>query len=375
MLTWWATAPYREVEQALAEYRQRLSDDGAAPRSPRTIVGRPIGWDALLVGLAGEVTACTPEELADIARRELWWCEREMVRASRELGFRDDWHPALECVKNVCGPPGAQPPVTDELAAESVQFAEAHHLVTIPALAQEAWRTAMMTPDRQRINLFVLGGEVIQISCPTDTMSYEEPMMSLRGNNRYFSRSTVFHELLPGHCLQQYMTASHQTHRQLLRSAFWVEGLAFYWEMRYWELGFNERAEQRIGMLSWRMHHSARRIYTLGFHLGQMTADEAVALLIERVGHEPDHACGEVRHLFEGGYGPLCQCAYLIGALQFRALHRELAVQRGMAERAFHDAILQQGRMPIDILRAVLKGVRLPLAVLRGHRRPGGPPA
>ena len=356
LFTWWVTAPYREVEQALKDYGQALGHEEDANRP---IVGRPIGRAVMLDGLADEVIAYTPEELVDIAWQELRWCEREMKKASAAMGLGDDWHAALERVKNLYAPPGGQPAVIDALAAEGVQFAEEHALVTIPDLAKETWRTAMMSPERQRINPFFLGGEVIRISYPTDTMTYAERMMSMRGNNPYFSRSTVFHELLPGHYLQQYMTARWRTHRQLFHNAFWVEGLAFYWEMRYWALGFNTTPEQRVGMLFWRMHRSARVIYTIGFHLGRMTPDECVAFLIERVGHEPDNARGEVRRLFEGGYGPLYQCAYLIGALQFRALHRELVVEGSFRERAFHDEVLQQGRMPIEVLRAVLKGERL----------------
>ncbi len=358
LFTWWVTAPYRDAAAALQAYSQQLGHEGDAGRP---IVGRPIGRAALLAGLADEVIPYTPEELVDIAWQELAWCEREMRQASQAMGCGDDWQAALERVKNLYAPPGGQPAVIDALAAEGVQFAEQHDLVTIPALAKETWRTAMMSPERQRINPFFLGGEVIRISYPTDTMSYAERMMSMRGNNPYFSRSTVFHELLPGHYLQQYMAARWRTHRQLFHNPFWVEGLAFYWEMRYWDLGFNTTPEQRVGMLFWRMHRSARVIYTIGFHLGQMTPEACVAFLTDRVGHEPDNARGEVRRLFEGGYGPLYQCAYLIGALQFRALHREMVAHGPLTERQFHDEVLQQGRMPIEVLRAVFTGEPLPI--------------
>jgi len=47
-------------------------------------------------------------------------------------------------------------------------------------------------------------------------------------------------------------------------------------------------------------------------------------MLVEEVGHERDNALAEVRRSFGGDYDPLYQCAYLIGGLQVRALHREL---------------------------------------------------
>ena len=54
------------------------------------------------------------------------------------------------------------------------------------------------------------------------------------------------------------------------------------------------------------------------------SAAEAIDLLVDRVGHERRNATAEVRRSVAGGYGPLYQCAYLIGGMQFRALRKEL---------------------------------------------------
>ena len=56
---------------------------------------------------------------------------------------------------------------------------------------------------------FFLGGDSIQVSYPTNTMDHEAKLMSMRGNNPHFSRSTVFHELIPGHNLQFYYNKRH----------------------------------------------------------------------------------------------------------------------------------------------------------------------
>ena len=64
------------------------------------IVGDPIGREALMVELASEMIPYTPEELIAIGEKELAWCENEMKKASRELGYGDDWQKALEHVKN-----------------------------------------------------------------------------------------------------------------------------------------------------------------------------------------------------------------------------------------------------------------------------------
>ena len=135
-------------------------------------------------------------------------------------------------------------------------------------------------------------------------MTYEQKMMSMRGNNIHFSRSTVFHELIPGHHLQGFMAARYRTYRALFGTPFWTEGNAFYWEMLLWDRGFARGPEDRIGMLFWRMHRCARIIFSLSFHLGQMTPQQSIDFLVERVGFERANAAAEVRRSFDGSYEP-----------------------------------------------------------------------
>ena len=212
----------------------------------------------------------------------------------------------------------------------------------------------MMTPEQQRVSPFFLGGEVIRVSYPTDAMTHDDKLMSMRGNNPHFSRATVHHELIPGHHLQGFMTSRYNSHRQAFGTPFWGEGWALYWEMLLWDLGFAQRPEDRVGMLFWRSHRAARIIFSLRFHLGTMTPEEAVDLLVNRVGHERANATAEVRRSFNGNYSPLYQAAYMLGGLQFRALHAELVGSGRMTNRQFHDAILMGGRMPVEMVRARL---------------------
>ena len=53
-----------------------------------------------------------------------------------------------------------------------------------------------------------------------------------------------------------------------------------------------------------------------------MTPQQCIDFLVDRVGHERANAEAEVRRSFNGTYPPLYQLAYMIGGLQFRALHR-----------------------------------------------------
>lgn len=367
VFTWWAANPYKTADQALDGYAVFLREKivGVKPDDKTTVVGSPIGRDALVSELQAEMIPYTPEELIALANKEFAWCENEMKRASREMGFGDDWHKALEKVKTLHVEPGQQPELIRQLALEAEAFVEKHDLVTVPPLAKEIWRMEMMTPSRQLVNPFFTGGEVISVSYPTDDMTQEQKLMSMRGNNIHFSRATVFHELIPGHHLQLFMSDRYRPWRQGFNTPFGVEGWALYWEMLLWDMKFQQGPEDRVGALFWRMHRCARIIFSLSFHLERMTAQECIDFLVERVGHERDNAAGEVRRSFESDdYGPLYQAAYLLGGLQIRALHKELVDSGKMTNRAFHDRILRENSIPIELVRASLTGG----ALSRGFR-------
>jgi uncharacterized protein (DUF885 family) len=319
----------------------------------------PAGRDALVEALRAAMVAYTPEELITIANREFAWCDKEMLRASNEMGFGADWNKAVEAVKNKYVEPGQMIYLVRDLSREAIDFVEKHQLVTIPPLVKEDYWEEAMTPQMQLVNPFFTGGATIQVSSPANSQTLQQRLEALRGNNMFFARATVFHELIPGHHMQGYMTQRYRTYRSLFSTPFWTEGMAFYWEMLLWDLGFTHTAEQRVGALVWRMHRCARIIFSLSFHLKRMTAVECVALLMDRVGFDRANAEGEVRRSFNGSYPPIYQCAYMLGALQFYALHKELVDSSKMTNRAFHDAMYREGNIPVEMLRLSLNGQKV----------------
>jgi len=404
VITWWIEKPWETLKTKLgglvSVLRKKVGVDGSS--SADDIVGDPIGREALLEELEAEWIAYTPEELIQIGEKELEWCEKEMDKASKTLGFKS-LQVALEHVKNNFVEPGEQihvssnhSPITPveskltlqqsqvvrDLADEAIAYVQKHNLITVPPVARDNWKTTMMTPARQKVNPFFLGGERIIVSYPTNTMSHADKLMSMRGNSPAFSRSTVFHELIPGHHLQFHYMARHNPHRQLFQTPFWIEGWAVYWELLLWQRGFpaeigegqkwaTNEAENRIGMLFWRMHRCARIIFSLKFHLGQMTPRESIDLLVDRVGHERATAEGEVRRSFAGEYPPLYQAGYLLGAFQIRELRREMVEDPeglGWGEKAFHDAVMRGGNMPVELMRALFKGEELGVGRKAGWR-------
>ncbi|SDH43598.1 DUF885 family protein [Chitinophaga filiformis] len=355
--TWWAPAPYKQLDSTLKAYsnvwQQKLKtlpggkDDGSG------IVGSPIGKEELVRQLQNELIPYSPEELIAIANKEFAFCDAEMLKASEEMGFGKDWHKALEKVKNTYVPAGEQPDAIMKIYNESMSFLKDKHLITIPPLAEETWRMIMMTPERQLVNPFFTGGEELSISYPTNDMEEGDKLMSMRGNNPHFSRATVHHELFAGHALEEFMNNRYRTYRTFW-TPFWIEGWSLYWEMLLWDLKFPQSPEDRIGMLFWRMHRCARIIFSLNYHLGKWTPQQCIDFLVDRVGHERANAAGEVRRSFKGDYSPLYQVAYMIGGLQFMALKKELVDSGKMTYQQYHDAIMKENALPVEMVRVIL---------------------
>ncbi len=348
----------RTAETQIARARLKLDPNPPRKLDNTGIPGPARGREGLLQDLSEAMIPYTPEELIALAEREFAWCDREMLKASREMGFGEDWKKAVERTKDAAVAPGDQPRMIRDLLFEAIDFLRANTLITVPQVAAESLHMIMMTPERQLVNPFFTGGSQISVSYPTNTMDYETRIQSMRGNNPGFSHATAFHEMIPGHTLVAYMGARFNDYRANLTGggAFFSEGWPLYWELTLYDMGFNKTPEQRVGALFWRMHRCARIIFSLKFHMGQWSPQEAIDFLVERVGHERDNATAEVRRSFDpaAGYGPLYQAAYLLGGLQLRGLRQELVDRKVLTDVQFHDEIMRQGSMPIALLRLAL---------------------
>ncbi|KAJ4419744.1 hypothetical protein N0V82_004787 [Gnomoniopsis sp. IMI 355080] len=353
---WWVKAPYASLEKALQSLLPAIATKlaGIRPDDKDEIIGQPIGRDGLLVELEAEMIPYTPEELLGIAKDKYAWCETEMKKAASELGFGDDWKAALRHVQNIYVDPGKQPQLIKFLVDSAAAYVKRNDLVTVPPLA-EKWTMSMMSPAMQKVNPFFLGGPKIIVSYPTTDMAHSDKLMSMRGNGPHLSKATAFHEMIPGHHLQGFVGGRSQAYRNVFDTPFYVEGWAMYWELVFWDRGdFFASPEDRVGTLFWRMHRCARILFSLKFHLGQLTPQQCVDLLVEMVGHERATAEGEVRRSLNGDYGPLYQAGYYLGAMQLYALRQEVLSKGVLGEKAFHDRVLQANQMPIELLRALI---------------------
>ncbi len=355
---WWLKKPYEDATKQLDESAKYLREEVAQlkGKDEDPLVGEPIGAEALAAGIRREWLPYTADELIAIGEREFAFCEQEMKKAAGQMQLGDDWKAALARVKADYVPPGQQDELVARIAREATEFVKRRDLVTVPRLCEESWGLTMISPETLKtIPYAAYNGRQMMVAYSNSEMKQDDKLMVMRGNNRHFTRLVIPHELIPGHHLQQYYES--RGPQRPFSTSFYVEGWALYWELRLWELGWAQTPEDRIGILFWRMTRSARVILTLKYHLGRMTPEEMVTFLIDRVGHEKFGARSEVRRFIQAE--PLYQVGYLIGGRQIFALHDEMVGPGKKSERQFHDAVLQQGCMPIELLRAALIGIPL----------------
>jgi uncharacterized protein (DUF885 family) len=173
----------------------------------------------------------------------------------------------------------------------------------------------------------------------------------LRGHCQYDLPSTALHEGYPGHHLQ-FLSAQALTSpvRKTIGTPLTIEGWALYCEEMMRETGFyasiEERLFQQVALL-WRAY---RIVLDVGLHTRGMSFEEAVQMLVERVGFDRAQAESEVRRYCAE---PTYQLCYAVGLREFMSLRDayEEAQGSGYSLRRFHDAVLAYGGLPVSLIR------------------------
>ncbi|HEX4600554.1 MAG TPA: DUF885 domain-containing protein [Gemmatimonadales bacterium] len=173
----------------------------------------------------------------------------------------------------------------------------------------------------------------------------------LRDHCRYELAATALHEGYPGHHLQLAYAQQQATDtRKNVSTALTVEGWALYCEDMMGEEGFyrseEERFFQRVHLL-WR---AVRILLDVGLHTRGMTYEQGVDYLTSHVPVDRTNAEAEVRRYCAE---PAYQLCYAVGRRELLQLRDDFRAARGAAFtlRAFHDAVLGYGGLPVTLIR------------------------
>jgi uncharacterized protein (DUF885 family) len=170
------------------------------------------------------------------------------------------------------------------------------------------------------------------------------------------AETLVAHEAVPGHHLQTARMLELAGLPAFRRSGFYTaytEGWALYAETLGFELGLYQDPYARFGHLQWQAFRAARLVVDTGIHALGWPRQRAIDFMVERTGVRRSFVESEVdRYTSNPGQA----LSYMIGKLQFDAL-RDRAKQRlgpRFDLRRFHNAVLDQGMLPLDVLERVL---------------------
>lgn len=190
---------------------------------------------------------------------------------------------------------------------------------------------------------------------PIDSnLSSAERAEQLLGHNRYGMLLTNVHEAYPGHHVQ--LVKANETKsavRKLLENTVLIEGWALYCEQLVLDEGMTQDPRVRLFQLKDQLWRACRVVIDVKLHTGEMTFDEAVAMLVDVAHLERPNAVGEARRYTQSPTQPM---SYLTGKHQIMALRENerarLASQFDLLD--FHDRLLAQGSIPISLIEPAL---------------------
>ncbi len=170
--------------------------------------------------------------------------------------------------------------------------------------------------------------------------------------------SLFLHEAIPGHhyqiAIQQENTNLPKFRRFGGNSAF-AEGWALYTESLGKELGLYTDPYQYMGALGDEIHRAIRLVVDAGMHSKNMTREQAIKYMMENEQISEEGATAEIERYMAI---PAQALSYKIGALKIREIRKKLedSEKEKFNIAQFHDKVLEDGNMPLDVLeRKMLK--------------------
>lgn len=297
-------------------------------------------------------TQLTPQEIHEIGLAEVERIRAEMDKVIQSSGFPGSFHEFTEFLRTA---PQFYYGKPDDLVngyriiAKKIDPELAHEFGKLPRLPYG------VTP-------------IPAFKAPSQTTAYYQPGASpagrpgtyfvntynLQARPKWEMEALSLHESVPGHHLQislaQEMENVPEFRRHIGYSAF-VEGWALYGESLGEDLGMYKDPYSKFGQLSYEMWRSVRLVVDTGMHSKGWTRKQAIDYFRENTGKTDQDITVEVnRYIVWPGQA----LAYKLGQLKIRELRTRAEKTLGprFDIRVFHDAILEEGSVPLDILEA-----------------------
>jgi uncharacterized protein (DUF885 family) len=299
-----------------------------------------------------------PADLHRIGLEELESIDAERREVSRSLGLGDDTKAARASLQSG---PAAIPESADELlnhARSQIERALARSPEYFGRLPKAAVEVRAVEPFKEADSpaAFYFAPAVDGSRAGVYYVNtYDLPSRS------YLSLASIsFHEAVPGHhfqmALQTEMTDLSAFRRIGARMAgmAYVEGWGLYSERLADEMGLYLNPAERFGMLDAQAHRAARLVVDTGIHAFRWPQERSIAQLLDAGLSETNALIETDRYICL----PAQALTYKVGQRQIERLRADAAARLGPAFdlRAFHDAVLGHGTLPLATLTRELPG-------------------
>jgi len=301
-------------------------------------------------------TKLTPQQIHEIGLAEVKRIRTEMDKVIQSTGFKGNFHEFTELLRTDSQFYFEKP---DDLVnayrviAKKIDPELAHEFGKLPRLPYG------VTP-------------IPDFKAPSQTTAYYQPGSPEAGRPGYYFVNTYnlqarpkwemealsLHESVPGHHLQISLAQEQEDvpefRKHIGYSAF-VEGWALYCEGLGEDLGLYKDPYSKFGQLTYEMWRAVRLVVDTGMHSMGWTRQQSIDYFRENTGKTDQDITVEVdRYIVWPGQA----LAYKLGQLKIRELRGSAEKELGSKfyVRAFHDAVLEQGAVPLSFLEAHMDG-------------------
>ncbi|MCB1647285.1 MAG: DUF885 domain-containing protein [Pseudomonadales bacterium] len=173
---------------------------------------------------------------------------------------------------------------------------------------------------------------------------------------KYEMEVLTVHESVPGHHLQIALQQEMETlpdFRRYSRFTVFTEGWGLYSERLGYDLGLYQDPYSRYGQLTYDMWRAIRLVVDTGMHYLGWSRQQAIDYFMENTPKTEQDIVNEIdRYISWPGQA----LAYKLGQLKLLELRARAEQQLGdkFDIRAFHDRILENGTLPLDVLEKVV---------------------
>lgn len=213
--------------------------------------------------------------------------------------------------------------------------------------------------------------KIPDFKAPSQTTAYYQPgapstgragcyfanTYNLHARPKWEMEALSLHEAVPGHHLQIALGQELENVPEFRKNngySAYVEGWALYSESLGEELGLYKDPYSKFGQLTYEMWRAVRLVVDTGIHSMGWTREQALQFFRDNTGKTDQDITVEVdRYIVWPGQA----LAYKLGQLKIREL-RTVAEKRlddKFNERAFHDAVLSEGAVPLSVLEPHVK--------------------